>query len=340
MALSDTLSRALDSGASAEAALDGLVDATAEDRRDRLTTLLTIYDLHTAPLSSLGDRARWQHHPAVASLKFRLEQDWLPELDDIARLGRSSDDPVAAMRALAARDRLPEVYRWIARGASWPEVLQFLALEGGPDGGFDDLVATCQVGVHGEAKMEMATNYWDEMGDGDPTQVHTTLHQSLSAAIGLPTLPRAELPESALARAALGGLLATNRWLQPEMVGALGLIELQAGPRCRLVLQGLHRLGAPAAALAFYDVHADVDPRHGRDWLDHVVRPLFTADPTWGPRILRGAAWRSAVNSAFFTEVAGLLSADGAAPRDVGGGSAPDGPPAPTGRRAQAADAA
>src|SRR5438094_251247 len=83
----------------------------------------------------------------------------------------------------------------------------------------------------------LATNYWDEMGDGDPDAVHTTLHERLVDAIAMPRIPMSEQPVSALARAAFGGLLATNRWLQPEMLGALGLIELQAGPRCRLVLQ-------------------------------------------------------------------------------------------------------
>ncbi len=33
------------------------------------------------------------------------------------------------------------------------------------------------------------------------------------------------------------GPLATNRWLQPEMLGRSGLLDLQAGPRRRLVLQ-------------------------------------------------------------------------------------------------------
>jgi hypothetical protein len=99
----------------------------------------------------------------------------------------------------------------------------------------------------------------------------------------------------------LGPLLATNRVLQPEMVGALGFIELQAGPRSREVAKGLRRVDAPPAALPFYDEHATADPRHGKAWLDEVVAPLVEADPSWGPRILRGARWRAAVNREFFT---------------------------------------
>ena len=287
-----------------ESSLRCLGDASPQSVRDRFTTLLTIYSLHTAPLDEVGEAARFQHHPVVAALKQRCEGQWLSELATIELPeGIDASDPIGAMRMLAARDRLPTIYKWLARDASWGEVVTFLALEGGPDAGFDDLVAACQVGLAGSAKMELATNYWDEMGDGDPAAVHTTLHDQLVDAIAMPCIPMAEQPVSALARAAFGGLLATNRWLQPEMLGALGLIELQAGPRCRLVLQAFDRCAAPPAAYPFYEVHAEVDPRHGKDWLDKAIIPTVDERPAWGDRIVRGALWRSAVNAAFLADV-------------------------------------
>jgi hypothetical protein len=277
-----------------------LPHARPEDRLDRVLTLLTIYDLHTAPLQRLGSRARWAGHPTIAALKTRLEQEFVTELDAAIAGLTSPSDPVKAIRALAAKDRLPSVYRWVAKEASLDELRHFVAVEGGPDGGFDDLVALCQVGLSGPAKMEMARNYWDEMGNGRPADVHTDLHRQMAAALQIPDIARQSLPEPALVRSALGGLLATNRWLQPEMVGALGLIELQAGPRCRLVLEAFHRLGLPAQAGAFYAVHADVDPRHGKDWLEQVIAPLAVQTPEWTDRMVRGAAWRWAVNAELF----------------------------------------
>lgn len=304
--LADALHRAL--ADDDPAALQELAEAHPHDLRDRLATLLAIYELHTAPLPVVGDAARHQHHPAVAALKQRCEQAWLDELTGLALPGPvaaalDGEGPVQAMRALAARDRLPATYKWLARQAEWGEVVEFLALEGGPDAGFDDLVASCQTGLFGAPKMELATNYWDEMGNGDPAEVHTTLHEELVAAIDMPRIPLDRQPVTALARSAFGGLLATNRWLQPEMLGALGLIELQAGPRCRLVLQALERCGAPAAAIPFYAVHAEVDPRHGKDWLDKAIAPTVAEHPDWGARIVRGAHWRAAVNAAFLDDV-------------------------------------
>ena len=298
------------------AALGDLRGAGPVDPRDRFATLLTIYGLHAAPLEQIGDGARFQHHPVIAELKTRCEQVWLDELadlrtpDDVDIDSDGAADVPAAMRALAARDRLPSLYKWLAHRAGWDAVVHFLALEGGPDAGFDDLVASCQVGLFGSAKMELATNYWDEMGNGDPAAVHTTLHDQLVAAIDLPRIPISEQPVSALARTALGGLLATNRWLQPEMLGALGLIELQAGPRCRLVLKAFDRCGAPAAAYPFYEVHAEVDPRHGKDWLEKAIVPTVEQWPSWGPRIVRGAVWRSAVNAAFLDDVTQAMVSD------------------------------
>jgi hypothetical protein len=304
--LAGALRAALDDTAGAGAGLMSLYGAQPADRRDRFLTLLTIYDLHTAPLHVLGDAARHQGHPVVADLKSRLEADWLTELERAWEqngewAGLDDADAVReAMLDVAIRDRLPAAYKWLSRDASWDEVVDFLALEGGPDGGFDDLVAACQIGLAGSAKLELGKNYWDEMGNGDADAVHTVLHERMAAAIGMPHIPREDQPIEALERAALGGLFATNRWLQPEMLGALGLIELQAGPRCKLVLKAFDRLGAPADAYPFYAEHAEVDPIHGKDWMDKAIVPTVTERPDWGSRIVKGAWWRSTVNLAFF----------------------------------------
>ncbi len=303
-ALHPVLERALDTGD-----LSALAAREPLDRRDRFLCLLSVYDLHTAPIDALGERVRLQGAPELATLKAALEQPWLAELEasweSAGALADAEDTErvVRSMRAVAARDRLPAAYRWLAKEASWEELVQFLAVEGGPDGGFDDLVAVCQLGLSGSAKLELGKNYWDEMGRGDGDGVHTLMHQQMAASIAMPHVPRTELPVEALERAALGGLLATHRWLQPEMVGALGLLELQAGPRCRLVLQAFERLDAPQGAYPFYVEHAEVDPVHGKDWMDKAVVPIVAQTPAWGPRIVKGAWWRSTVNLRFFEAV-------------------------------------
>jgi hypothetical protein len=298
--LADRLSNALRQGDEALRALGG---ARPRDDRDRLRTLQAVHDLHVGSIDRVGDAVRFQHHPAVAELKGRLEAELLDQLDAMVEPTPADVDAVAAIRVIARQDQVPEVYRWLAEDATWEELVEFLALEGGPDAGFDDLVAACQVGLRGEPKLELARNYWDEMGRGELEDIHTELHHRLATAIDMPRVPVDDVPLSGLLRSAIGGVLATNRYLQPEMVGALGLLELQAGPRCRQVVKALERLDAPADAFPFYTEHRDVDPHHGKAWLDHVVTPLAD-DPRWAQGMVRGARWRAATNSAFFADMA------------------------------------
>ena len=285
--------------------LEALAGADPVDWRDLLLTLSAIHDLHTAPLGHLDGRERLQHHPAVARLKWRLEQRLVAELvrRDGATVWDHPERPTAALRAIGVRGLIPEIYDWLARDADEEEIVEFLSIEGGPDGGFDDLVAACQIGLDGTAKLELAQNYWDEMGSGSLARVHTELHRKLSRALSLSCPPRERQPVEALERSVLTGLLATNRWLQPEMLGALGLLELQAGPRCRKVVAALERVGAGEDALDFYVEHANVDPRHGKDWVDKAVAP-FDEDPRWAAGIVRGARWRWLVNAGFFEAMA------------------------------------
>jgi hypothetical protein len=282
----------------------------AVDLDDLLITLLDLYDLWMAPLPELGRRIELQSHPTLLQLKNDLEIPVRARLDALVDEEDATgpelpdgESAAAAMRRIAAADLVPPVYEWLAEEATWDELVRFLAEEGGPDAGFDDLVAICQVGLRGVPKLALGENYWDEMGRGEYDGIHTVLHDEMVRAIDMPRIAREDLPREALERMVLGGFLATNRALQPELVGALGMIELQAGPRCRKVMRALQRLDAPPEAIRFYEEHAQADPIHGRDWLDRAVEPLEAAVPDWGPRMVRGARWRSIVNRRFFAEV-------------------------------------
>jgi hypothetical protein len=287
-----------------------LVDA-AGDERDELLTLSRLLELHLAPLDAVREVAHWQHHPDLAALKRRLEDRFLARIAWDTPLGSvppTPDDTVAAIRRLARTDLVPAVYDWLAEEADPGEIRRFLALEGGPDGGFDDLVALCQIGLRGEPKLELARNYWDEMGRGTLGAVHTELHALLVRAMELEAVAPEDQPTEALCRGLLNPVLATNRLHQPELVGALGLIELQAGPRCRRVVQALERIGADPGSFPFYVEHAETDPLHGKAWLDGVVRPLAD-DPWWAEGMVRGARWRAGVNHHFFSVTGRMLLA-------------------------------
>jgi hypothetical protein len=88
----------------------------------------------------------------------------------------------------------------------------------------------------------------------------------------------------------------------------------------------MERLGLSAEALPFYQEHAATDPRHGKDWLDHVIAPL-AANPETGRRMVRGARWRSTANARFLAAVAERLGVGHLVAAQVGAGPPPGRPP-------------
>jgi hypothetical protein len=277
-----------------------LESSPPDDYREAITTLLDVYALHLAPLDELGGAEQWQHHPRVSELKLQLEARFRDRLDE-GPAHPADEDAGGVMRRLAHRELVPPLYDWLAEEATVEELVDFISIEGGPDANFDDLVALCQIGLRGTPKLTLGWNYWDEMGRGELSAVHTELHHKMVDALGVRSVPVSELPLAALERSALNGYLATNRALHPEMIGGLGMIECQAGPRCRKVVTAMRRLDLPDDALAFYAEHATADPHHGKDWIDHAIQPLAAQHPTWLPRITTGARWRLRVNQHFFT---------------------------------------
>ena len=78
--------------------------------------------------------------------------------------------PAVRARAL----QLPRMRRPAERSSSGSSEMECAG-----EAAFDDLVALAQVGTRGEVKMEMASNYWDEMGRGKTHAVHTHLFHRL-----------------------------------------------------------------------------------------------------------------------------------------------------------------
>ncbi len=65
----------------------------------------------------------------------------------------------------------------------------FLQQEVAGEAGFDDLVAMCQVKMPTQAKLELARNYWDEMGRGAEAGMHGPMLDQLAKALELePTI--------------------------------------------------------------------------------------------------------------------------------------------------------
>jgi hypothetical protein len=183
------------------------------------------------------------------------------------------------------------LFPWLAEKASYSQMRWFLAQEVAGEAGFDDLVAMTQLKMPVRAKLEMARNYWDEMGRGDPKGMHGPMLDQLARHFGLAPAIEDTVPESL----ALGNMmmaLASNRTFAFHSVGALGVIEMTAPGRAAHVVQGLDRLKVPKKQSHYFRLHAVLDVKHSEAWNKEVLEPLVAEDPRRARAIAEGALLR------------------------------------------------
>jgi len=183
------------------------------------------------------------------------------------------------------------LFPWLAGSATLGQMKWFLAQEIAGEAGFDDLVALTQIKMPVQAKLELARNYWDEMGRGRAAAMHGPLLSDLARAMDVRADPEKTVWES-LALANLMVALALDRRYAYHSIGALGAIELTAPGRVAQVDRGLARLGIPRAARRYFTLHATLDLKHSEAWNREVLRPLVTLEPRAAQAIAEGALMR------------------------------------------------
>jgi hypothetical protein len=184
------------------------------------------------------------------------------------------------------------LFDFLAERATLDDLRWFIKQEVAGEAGFDDLVALTQLRMPEQAKLELARNYWDEMGRGKPAAMHGPMLGTVAEVLSVSsTGVEGIVPESlALANLLVG--LAYNRRYAYHAIGALGVIELTAPSRAVKVVAGMDRLGIDRAASHYFRVHATVDIAHARDWRDEVLMPLVASQPEVAVHIAEGALMR------------------------------------------------
>lgn len=280
-------------------------DRAPREPTDRGDSPLSLEVLHRA-LAGWNSRRFRPRHPSSRwraeleeDLRMRtLEGEWIEaERDTVAPLVR--DVPRRAPDFLrwfeelrhGGQGQFDPLFDWIAERATLDEVRWFLRQELAGEAGFDDLVALTQLQMPARAKLELARNYWDEMGRGRPEATHGGLLAQLGKALGIESDgPRAVWEALALSNLLLG--LAANRRYAWQAVGALGAVELTAPDRAERVDRGLKRLGVGGRERIYFALHATLDREHSAAWNAEVLAPLLQEDPTRAPFLAEGALLR------------------------------------------------
>jgi hypothetical protein len=240
----------------------------------------------------------WQAQIGRDAAMLRLEGGFLEELrheviDEAAAVPTDPDGFVAwfeALKELGPGQGDP-LSPWIAEHASRDELRWFLEQEAAGEAGFDDLVAMTQVKLPTRPKLELARNYWDEMGRGQEKGMHGPMLGSLVQTLDLhPTIEDTVWESLALANAMTA--MASARRYAWHSVGALGAIELTAPGRSACTAEGLRRIGLTGKERLYFSLHATLDVKHSEDWNREAIRPAVEQDPRRATAMAEGALIR------------------------------------------------
>ncbi len=242
--------------------------------------------------------SNWQETLESDVRMLRLEGGFVEELraevaDEAAEAPIDADRFIAWFEALeqSGPGQQDPLFPWLAEQADEAEMRWFLEQEAAGEAGFEDLTAYAQVRLPKQAKLELARNYWDEMGRGNPKGMHGPMLDALVEALELkPEIDRTCHESLALANAMTA--MATSRRYAWHAVGALGAIELTAPARAGCVAKGLRRLGFSGKVRRYFELHATLDVKHSEAWNREALRPLVEEDPRRATALAEGALIR------------------------------------------------
>jgi hypothetical protein len=240
---------------------------------------------------------------------------WKDQLSEVARLavvegkflersrqavaGRAAEAPADPAEFIGWFEALKEfgpgqndpLFPWLAEQCSMDQMKWFLTQEVAGEAGFEDLTALTQLKLPTQPKLELARNYWDEMGRGNPKAMHGPMLAALAEHLELDPLPETTVTESLALANTMAGLAANRRYAY-QSVGALGVIEMTAPGRSAATSTGLKRLGVKAGNRHYFALHAILDIKHSMAWNSEAIEPLVSENPDVATAIAEGALMR------------------------------------------------
>ncbi|HTZ43074.1 MAG TPA: iron-containing redox enzyme family protein [Jatrophihabitans sp.] len=241
--------------------------------------LSRIYQLHML----LPDQPNAEGSAVLHEVTRSLERATLgaeSERTDVTVPASAAQSPEAYLTWLKQTARSHRAFKhpyytdFVRNRATAADLRDYAIQESVVDGRFDDLLAMMQVGTRGAAKLEIAGNYWDEMGNGRPEEVHTFLFNKILQTF---EVSESELEGDLSAEALLSGnlavLLCRYRSLYPEAVGFLGMTEWFVPDRFVDVVKAWERLGLPEVGIVYHRLHITIDATHASGWFHRVVLP-------------------------------------------------------------------
>lgn len=190
-------------------------------------------------------------------------------------------------------NRHPFYIEFLPDSAEIGDIAYYLAQESALDPRFDDFIALMQIGMSVRPKLELAGNYWDEMGNGTEARVHTVMFQNTLNEVGATDdFIRENLSVDALVCGNLSATLALRKPLIFRAVGSFAVTEFLFPRRCAQLLEAWRRNSLSVEGIEYHREHIGIDARHASGFFKNVIIPLVEERPEIAPEIYWGAVAR------------------------------------------------
>ena len=197
------------------------------------------------------------------------------------------------------------LFRFLAEEATARQLAYYIFQENPSDANFEDLIVSLQLGIgNPNSKMELARNYWDEMGLGDIRLVHTELYNEFLTEV------RGLVPEFDSHFEALPEAIATGNYLLYACkyrstrylgLGCLGVIERLFSEASETVVKACVRLGIKTQL--YHRTHCAIDLEHTDRWSTHLFDEIERDGPVAAEEIALGAILRLNIIGAMYDRI-------------------------------------
>jgi hypothetical protein len=287
------------------------------DDEDGQLALTCCYELAYSGFAGVDDG--WEHDVGLLAVRAQLERAFVRSI-------RRALGPVPAVDATNVADTLrglatadgPSLSAWVEANGTLAQMREFCMHRSLYQLKEADPHTWAIPRLRGRAKAAFVTIQLDEYGNGRRGDMHAELFATTMRELGLDDRYGAYLdvlPATTLATGNLVTMFGLHRRWRAAAVGHLALFEMTSvGPMGRYA-RALTRLGLPARARRFYDVHVEADALHERIALDELVAGLVTAEPDTAPDVAFGARALALVEARFAASLLDAWSAGRAALR-------------------------
>lgn len=287
-------------------------DSTA--LREAHRALFLLYELHVADPSQI--RCANQFNSLLNSTRLAIERTWLAaEVRLAPNLGHPSSAPelVAALKKIWTEHSVSShpIFDFLEHDATHAQIVTFFKSDSALNIRFFDLIVLSLVGSQHEVRKELAQNFWDESGRGEPGRGHVALFRHLLDTVGIGQADddhASVLDWQGLAGYNLFMLSCLNRQHYFKSLGVMSMTELLDPSQYEKLARGCRRVGMGVGReMDYYDEHISIDVVHGEGWLANVITPVVERTPAAMQEILLGAHLRLATCQDYYDDLYGKL---------------------------------